>query len=78
MAARFRKITSGHFFRCPDPADMVKILPFHGERATMIESMFDQEYLRDPHAVFARLRAERPVFRPATPQGVRVWVVSRQ
>ncbi|MEV1176387.1 hypothetical protein [Nonomuraea sp. NPDC049784] len=43
----------------------------------MIETLFDQDYLRDPHPVYARLRAERPVFRTATPQGVQVWVVSR-
>jgi cytochrome P450 len=43
----------------------------------MFDTMFDQDYLRDPHAVFARLRSEQPVFRTATPQGVQVWVVSR-
>lgn len=43
----------------------------------MIETLFDHNYVRDPHPVFARLRAERPVYRTATPQGVRVWVVSR-
>ncbi|GAA3236342.1 cytochrome P450 family protein [Nonomuraea helvata] len=43
----------------------------------MAETLFDQDYLRDPHQVYARLRAERPVFQTATPQGVRVWVVSR-
>ncbi|MEV0203399.1 cytochrome P450 [Nonomuraea sp. NPDC050691] len=43
----------------------------------MVETLFDQDYARDPHPVYARLRAERPVFRTATPQGVRVWVVSR-
>ncbi|MET7328879.1 cytochrome P450 [Nonomuraea sp. NPDC005650] len=43
----------------------------------MIETLFDEDYLRDPHPVFARLREERPVYRTATPQGVQVWVVSR-
>ncbi|MEV4578346.1 cytochrome P450 [Nonomuraea jabiensis] len=43
----------------------------------MIETLFDADYLRDPHSVFARLREGRPVYRTATPQGVRVWVVSR-
>ncbi|MFI9847555.1 cytochrome P450 [Nonomuraea sp. NPDC051941] len=43
----------------------------------MIETLFDEDYFRDPHPVFARLREGRPVYRTATPQGVRVWVVSR-
>ncbi|MEW1843760.1 cytochrome P450 [Nonomuraea angiospora] len=43
----------------------------------MTETLFDEDYLRDPHSVFAGLREGRPVFRTATPQGVRVWVVSR-
>ncbi|MFI6735392.1 cytochrome P450 [Nonomuraea sp. NPDC050451] len=43
----------------------------------MAETLFDEDYLRDPHAVFGRLREGRPVYCTATPQGVRVWVVSR-
>ncbi|MFI6499588.1 cytochrome P450 [Nonomuraea typhae] len=43
----------------------------------MINRVFDQEYLRDPHAVYARLRREQPVALTVTSQGVRVWLVTR-
>ncbi|MFD8499086.1 cytochrome P450 [Amycolatopsis sp. NPDC059657] len=43
----------------------------------MIDTLFDAKYLHDPHAVYARLRAEEPVYRTATPHGVQMWVVSR-
>lgn len=42
-----------------------------------MDTLFDEEYLQDPHAVFARLRAERPIYRTATPHGVQVWVLTR-
>ncbi|MQA95171.1 MAG: cytochrome P450 [Streptosporangiales bacterium] len=48
----------------------------HG-RSTVIDSVFDQDYLRDPHQVFARLRHEGPVTQTATGQGVKVWLVTR-
>ncbi|MFB4284626.1 cytochrome P450 [Nonomuraea sp. MTCD27] len=43
----------------------------------MINTVFDQDYLRDPHAAYARLRREAPVTLTATPQGVKVWLVTR-
>ncbi|MFI6909845.1 cytochrome P450 [Nonomuraea sp. NPDC050394] len=43
----------------------------------MINKVFDQEYLRDPHGVYAQLRREQPVAHTITSQGVRVWLVTR-
>lgn len=43
----------------------------------MIDSVFGQEYLDDPHQVFARLREQGPVTETATAQGVKVWLVTR-
>jgi cytochrome P450 len=43
----------------------------------VINTVFDQDYLRDPHGAYARLRRDAPVTLTATPQGVRVWLVTR-
>ncbi|MEU1393123.1 MULTISPECIES: cytochrome P450 [unclassified Nonomuraea] len=43
----------------------------------MINSVFDQDYLRDPHEVYARLRQQGPVTPTATSQGVKVWLITR-
>ncbi|MFI6298590.1 cytochrome P450 [Nonomuraea sp. NPDC050790] len=43
----------------------------------MINKVFDQEYLRDPHGVYAKLRQDQPVAHTITSQGVRVWLVTR-
>jgi cytochrome P450 len=37
----------------------------------------DETFFADPHAVFATLRAERPVARARTPVGLPVWLVTR-
>ncbi|MFE3218004.1 cytochrome P450 family protein [Streptomyces antimycoticus] len=39
--------------------------------------MFSDEYTQDPYPFLAQLRAEQPVCRVETPDGVRAWVVSR-
>jgi cytochrome P450 len=36
----------------------------------------DEAFFHDPHAVYARLRGDRPVFRAVTPLGLPVWVVT--
>lgn len=36
----------------------------------------DQAFMQDPHAVFARLRANGPVHRVVMPQGMPAWIVS--
>ncbi|MFI6925238.1 cytochrome P450 [Nonomuraea spiralis] len=43
----------------------------------MIDSVFDQNYLRDPHQVYAHLRQRSPVARTATSQAVKVWLITR-
>ncbi|RBQ18798.1 cytochrome P450 [Spongiactinospora rosea] len=40
-------------------------------------TVFDQDYLRDPHEVFARLREQGPVTPTATAHGVKIWLVTR-
>jgi cytochrome P450 len=47
------------------------------EGQPVINSVFDQDYLHDPHLVYSRLRAEEPVTLTTTPQGVQVWLVTR-
>ncbi len=44
--------------------------------SSMIEHL-DDGFVQDPHAVFGRLRAERPVTRVALPGGQPVWLVTR-
>ncbi|MFI0420654.1 cytochrome P450 [Spongiactinospora sp. 9N601] len=43
----------------------------------MITSVFDQDYLRDPHQVYARLRGQGPVAPTATSRGVKIWLITR-
>jgi cytochrome P450 len=42
---------------------------------TVVE--LDEDFFADPHRMYARLRAERPVARARTPVGLRVWLVTR-
>src|SRR5579875_3447981 len=44
--------------------------------SSMIEQL-DDGFVQDPHAVFERLRTERPVTRVALPGGQPVWLVTR-
>ncbi|HTK64370.1 MAG TPA: cytochrome P450 [Pseudonocardia sp.] len=37
----------------------------------------DEAFFADPHALYARLREQRPVTRAVSPLGLRVWVVTR-
>ena len=39
--------------------------------------MFDQSFVRDPYPTYARLRATAPVKAATTPNGLRVWLVTR-
>ncbi|MET9962490.1 cytochrome P450 [Streptomyces sp. NPDC006326] len=39
---------------------------------------FDESFARDPHTVYARLRAAGPVHRVALPDGSPVWLVTRE
>ncbi|MGB3442768.1 MAG: cytochrome P450 [Actinophytocola sp.] len=39
--------------------------------------LFDDSYMQDPHTVLARLREDEPVHHTVTPNGLKVWVVSR-
>lgn len=39
--------------------------------------MFDQSFVRDPYPIYARLRAAAPVKAATTPNGLRVWLVTR-
>ncbi|MBH5334917.1 cytochrome P450 [Streptomyces pactum] len=39
--------------------------------------MFSDEYTQDPYPFLARLRAEQPVCKVETPDGVRAWMITR-
>lgn len=39
--------------------------------------VFDEEFWRDPYPAYSRLRQEAPVRRVVTPDGLRVWLVTR-
>lgn len=43
----------------------------------VIEGVFGADYMRNPHRILARLRAAGPVHRVITPNGLRVWLVTR-
>jgi cytochrome P450 len=48
-------------------------------RASSIDTVIelDSAFFADPYALYARLRAERPVARARTPVGLPVWIVTR-
>ncbi|GGM72884.1 cytochrome P450 hydroxylase [Longimycelium tulufanense] len=46
-------------------------------RADELSMPFDEEFLADPHAGYAKLRAEAPVHRIRAPDGSPVWLVTR-
>jgi cytochrome P450 len=46
-----------------------------GTAGTVVE--LDAAFFADPHALYARLRAENPVARARTPVGLPVWLVTR-
>jgi cytochrome P450 len=39
--------------------------------------MFTDDFIQDPHPILARLRAETPVCRVDTPDGLGIWVITR-
>jgi cytochrome P450 len=39
--------------------------------------LFDPEFVRDPHPIFAQLREEGPVRQVVLPRGLQVWLVTR-
>ncbi|NMI00067.1 cytochrome P450 family protein [Pseudonocardia acidicola] len=44
---------------------------------TTAELVLDEQFMADPHALYAVLREQRPVVRSVTPQGLHVWLVTR-
>ncbi|SDL64593.1 Cytochrome P450 [Lentzea albidocapillata subsp. violacea] len=47
------------------------------ETAEEVLELFGADFVRDPHPVLARLRAEAPVRLVATPNGLKTWLVTR-
>jgi cytochrome P450 len=39
--------------------------------------VLDKEFFTDPHALYARLREQRPVARAVSPLGLRMWMITR-